>query len=39
MKRVVVASGNPVKIQAALNAFTRMFAPDRFEVDGAPWIM
>lgn len=35
MKKVVVASGNPVKIQATLNAFSRMFAPDRFEVDGA----
>jgi inosine/xanthosine triphosphatase len=35
MKRVVVASGNPVKIQATLNAFSRMFAPARFEVDGA----
>ncbi len=34
MRRVVVASGNPVKIQATLNAFSRMFAPDRFEVDG-----
>jgi inosine/xanthosine triphosphatase len=34
MKRVVVASGNPVKIQATLNAFTRMFAPGQFEVDG-----
>ena len=35
MKKVIVASGNPVKIQAALNAFSRMFAPGRFEVDGA----
>ena len=35
MKKVVVASGNPVKIQATLNAFSRMFAPGRFEVDGA----
>ncbi len=35
MKKVVVASGNPVKIQATLNAFSRMFAPSRFEVDGA----
>lgn len=34
-KRIVVASGNPVKIQATLNAFSRMFAPDRFTVDGA----
>ena len=35
MTRVVVASGNPVKVQATLNAFSRMFAPHRFEVDGA----
>jgi inosine/xanthosine triphosphatase len=35
MKRVIVASGNPVKVQATLNAFTRMFAPGQFEVDGA----
>lgn len=34
MKKVVVASGNPVKIQATLNAFSRMFAPDPFEVEG-----
>jgi len=34
MRKVVVASGNPVKTQATLNAFSRMFAPDRFEVDG-----
>jgi len=35
MKKVVVASGNPIKIQATLNAFSRMFAPGRFEVGGA----
>ncbi len=34
MKKVIVASANPVKIQATLNAFSRMFPPRRFEVDG-----
>lgn len=32
MKTIVVASGNPVKLRAALNGFRRMFADERFEV-------
>jgi len=32
MKMIVVASKNPVKVQAALNGFRRMFATDDFEV-------
>jgi len=36
LKRVVVASGNPVKIEATRSAFERMFAVDGFEVVGAP---
>jgi inosine/xanthosine triphosphatase len=30
MKRIVIASGNPVKIQAALNGFRRMFPGEEF---------
>jgi len=30
MKRIVIASGNPVKIQAALNGFRRMFPDEEF---------
>lgn len=34
MKRIVVASTNPVKIRAALNGFRRMFQLETFEVTG-----
>lgn len=34
MKTIVVASTNPVKIQAALNGFTRMFPEEAFEARG-----
>ena len=33
MKRIVVASKNPVKIQAALNGFQRMFPGEEFDID------
>ena len=34
MKTIALASSNPVKIQATLNAFRRMFPGERFEVEG-----
>lgn len=34
MKEIVVASENPVKIQAALNGFCRLFPGEAFEVRG-----
>jgi len=34
MKRVVVASENPVKVEATRSAFSRMFPEDTFEVIG-----
>ena len=34
MKTIALASHNPVKIQATLNAFRRMFPGERFEVEG-----
>ena len=34
MKTLVVASTNPVKIQAALDGFRRMFPADEFEARG-----
>jgi inosine/xanthosine triphosphatase len=33
MKTIIVASGNPVKIRAALNGFQRMFADETFTVE------
>ncbi len=35
MKTIIVASGNPVKIRAALNGFQRMFADETFTVQTA----
>ena len=34
MKTIALASHNPVKIQATLNAFQRMFPGEHFEIDG-----
>ena len=34
MKKIVVASKNPVKLSAALNGFQRMFPNEEFEVEG-----
>lgn len=34
MKKIVVASLNPVKLRAALTGFERMFPEDKFEVQG-----
>jgi len=34
MKRIIVASQNPVKLNAALEAFQKMFADEQFEVAG-----
>ena len=34
MPKIVVASKNPVKIQAALDAFQRMFREESFEIEG-----
>jgi inosine/xanthosine triphosphatase len=34
MKKIVVASKNPTKIQAALNGFQEMFPNETFEVEG-----
>jgi len=33
MKTIALASHNPVKIQATLNAFRRMFPGEQFEVE------
>jgi len=33
MKKIVVASNNPVKIQAALNGFQRMFPAEEFTIE------
>jgi non-canonical (house-cleaning) NTP pyrophosphatase len=35
MKKVLVASTNPVKIQGALDGFRRMFPDQEFEAEGA----
>lgn len=35
MKKIVVASKNPVKIAAALGGFKRMFPSEEFEIEGA----
>ena len=34
MKRIVVASHNPVKIDAVLNGFTRAFPQEEFDIEG-----
>ncbi|MEL6719747.1 MAG: inosine/xanthosine triphosphatase [Bacteroidota bacterium] len=34
MKKIIVASKNPVKVQAALKGFQEMFPEDNFEVQG-----
>lgn len=34
MKKIIVASKNPVKLSAALNGFQRMFPGEEFEVEG-----
>jgi len=34
MKTIALASHNPVKIQATLNAFRRMFPGERFQIEG-----
>jgi len=34
MKKIIVASQNPVKLQATLTAFQRMFAEEQFEIEG-----
>ncbi len=34
MKKIIVASKNPVKIQASLNGFRRMFPADKFSAQG-----
>lgn len=34
MRRIIVASTNPVKIQAALGGFLRMFPDEMFEISG-----
>lgn len=34
MKKIIVASKNPVKIAAALNGFKRMFPDEEFEIKG-----
>ncbi|HEX8227444.1 MAG TPA: inosine/xanthosine triphosphatase [Candidatus Saccharimonadales bacterium] len=34
MKKILVASQNPIKIKATLEAFTRMFPDERFDVEG-----
>jgi|SRR3989344_1733011 len=34
MKKIIVASKNPVKINATLNGFQKMFPAETFEIDG-----
>ncbi|MFA6522149.1 MAG: inosine/xanthosine triphosphatase [Patescibacteria group bacterium] len=34
MKKIIVASKNPVKINATLNGFQKMFPTEAFEIDG-----
>lgn len=34
MKKIIVASHNPVKIQATLDGFTQMFPDEQFEIEG-----
>ncbi len=34
MKRIIIASKNPVKINATLSAFQQMFPDERFEIEG-----
>ena len=34
MKKIIVASKNPVKINAALNGFQKMFPEETFEIEG-----
>jgi len=35
MKKIIIASKNPVKINATLNAFQKMFPGETFEIEGA----
>lgn len=35
MKKIIAASQNPVKIQAILHGFQRMFADEQFSIEGA----
>lgn len=34
MKKIIVASANPIKIETALNGFKRMFPRQKFEIQG-----
>lgn len=34
MKRIIIASKNPVKINATLSAFKKMFPDEKFEIEG-----
>ena len=34
MKKIAIASKNPVKIKATLDGFTKMFPDDQFEIEG-----
>ncbi len=36
MKKIIIASKNPVKINATLNGFQKMFPNEQFEIEGVP---